>query len=100
MEGINFYRDKKMSANTVKDFTKDAAEKKKLVKVETYYKMDSIKKLWRYVLWVVIEFISLDTRFDRVRTHHFELLNHFCHGIKISFPFYLFSSLSKNIVKI
>ena len=97
-EGINFYRDKKMLANTVKDFTKDTTEKKKLVKVETYYEMDSIKKLWRYVLWVVIEFISLDTRFDRVRKHHFMLLNHFCHGIKISFPFYLFSSLSKNIM--
>ena len=76
-ERINFYRDKKLSANALRDFTKDAAERKKLVKVETYYKMDSIKKLWRYVLQAVIEFISLDTRFDRVRTHHFMLLNHF-----------------------
>ena len=50
-EGINFYRDKKLLENTVKDFTKDVVERKKLVKVETYYEMDSIKKLWRYVLW-------------------------------------------------
>ena len=97
-EGIKFYRGNKMSVNVVKDFTKDAVEKKKLVKDETYYKMDSIKKLWRYVLWEVIEFISLDTRFDRVRTCHFIMLNHFHHRIKISFPFYLFSSLRKNIV--
>ena len=79
-EGIKFYRDKKMSANAIKDFTKNTDEKKKLVKNETYYEMDSIKKLWRYVLRVVIEFFSLDTRFDRVRTHHFVLLNHFSMG--------------------
>lgn len=96
-EGINFFWDKKMSANAVKDFTKDAEERKKLVKVETYYETDSIKKLWRYVLRAIIEFITLDTRFDRVKTHHFVLLNHFRHGIKISFHFYLFTSLSKNI---
>ena len=97
-EGTNFYKEKKMSANAMKDFMKDAKERKKLVKAETYYEMDSIKKLWRYVLRVVIELIYLDTRFDRVRTHHFVLLNHFRHGIKISFPFYLFTSLRKNIV--
>ena len=49
-KGMNFYKDKKLLANAVKDFTKDAAERKKFVKVETYYEMDSIKKLWRYVL--------------------------------------------------
>ena len=49
-EGINFYRDKRMSTNAVKDFAKDVVEKKKLVKVETYYEIDSIKKLWRYAL--------------------------------------------------
>ena len=52
-QGINFYKDNKMLANVVKDFVKDEEERKKLVKVETYYKMDSIKKLWRYVLGAV-----------------------------------------------
>ena len=89
--------DKKLSASAIKDFTKDEAKRKKLVKVETYYEMDSIKKLWRYIFHAIIEFISLDAIFDQVRTHHFVLLNHFWQGIKISFPFYLFSSLSKNI---
>ena len=97
MEGIKFFRDKKMSANIVKDFVKDEEERKKLVKVETYYEMESIKKLWRYVLRVIIEYISLDTRFDRFGTHHFILLSHFMHGIKISFPFYLFTSMRKGI---
>ncbi len=86
-EGFKFYR----------DFAKNSKERNKLVKCETYYEMDSIKKLWRYVLWAIIEYISLDTRFDRVRTHHFVLLNHFYHGVKISFPFYLFTSMCKGI---
>lgn len=97
MEGFKFYRDKKLSVNAVKDFAKKSKERNDLVKCETYYEMDSIKKISRYVLWVVIEYISLDNRFDCVRTHHFVLLNHFRHGIKISFPFYLFTSMSKAI---
>ena len=36
-------------------------------------------------------------RFDRVRTHHFVFLNHLDYGVKVSFPFYLYSSLHKNI---
>ena len=95
MEEIYFYRDKKMLANVLKEFVKDEEERKKLVKAKTYYEMELTKKLWSYVLRVVIEYISLDTRFDRVKTHHFILLNHFRHGIKISFPFYLFTSMSK-----
>ena len=43
-EGLEFYRDKKVFANVVKDFAKNM-EEKELVKVETYYEMDSIKKL-------------------------------------------------------
>ena len=50
VEGLKFYRDKKVSANAVKDFAKNTKERNELVKCETYYEMDSIKKLWRYVL--------------------------------------------------
>ena len=49
-------------------------------------------------MWAIIEFISLDTRFDRVRTNHFVLLNHFSYGVQVSFCFYLFSSMNKNIL--
>ena len=96
-KGLEFYRDKKISTNAIKDSAKNIEEKKELVKIETYYEMDSIKKVWKYVLWDIIEFISLDTRFDRVRTHHFVLLNHFCYGVQVSFSLYLFSSMNKNI---
>ena len=97
MEGFKFFRDKKLLVNAVKDFAKSSDKRNDLVKCETYYDMDSIKKLWRYVLRAVIEYITLDTRYDYVRTHYFVLLNHFHRGIKISFPFYLFTSMSKAI---
>ena len=97
LEGIKFYRDKKMSANAVNEFVKDDTERNKLVKAETYYKMESIKKLWRYVLRVIIEYFTLDSRFDGIRTHHFVLLNHFRHRVKNFVPFYLFTSMSKGI---
>ena len=97
MEGHKFFRDKKMSANAVKDFVKNTEELNNLGKKETFFVTDTIKKLWRYVLYAVIEYITLDPRFDRVRTHHFVILNHFRHGVKISFPFYLFNSMNKAI---
>ena len=75
--GFNFYREKKLSATTIKDFIKGNEEMKHLVKAETYYEMDSIKKFWQSILKAIIEYISLDTHFDRERTHHFVLLNHF-----------------------
>lgn len=43
-EGLKFFRDKTFSADAVKDFAKNMDEKE-LVKSETYYEMDSIKKL-------------------------------------------------------
>ena len=97
MEGKYFYRNKKMLAKIVKESVKDEEKRKKLVKAETYYIMESTKKLQRYVLRVFFQYISLDTRFDKVKTHHFFLLNHFRHVLKISFPFYLFTSMRKGI---
>ncbi len=97
VEGFKFFRDKKLSTNVVKDFVKSSKEKNELVKCETYYDMESVKKFWRYVLHAIIEYITLDPRFDRVRTYHFVLLNHFYHDIKISFLYYLFTSMNKAI---
>lgn len=97
LEESNFFRDKKMLTNVVKAFVKDKKEMKKIIKVETYYEMEPIKKLWRCVLRIIIEYISLDPRFDRIRMHHFVFLNHFRHGVKISFPFYIFTSMRKGI---
>ena len=97
LDGMSFYKDKKMFANTVNDFVKDDKEKSKLVKIDTYYDIESIKKIWRYVLRIIIEYVTLDPRFDRVRTHHFVLLNHFRHKVKIYFPLYIYTFMKKNI---
>ncbi len=98
IKDFNFFRDKKLSANTVQDFVKDMEELKALKKIKMYYVPNTMKKLWMYVLRAVIKYITLDPRFDKPRTHHFVLLNHFWHSRKISFPFYLLTSMSKAVV--
>lgn len=45
-EGMSFFKDKKVSANAVNAFIKNDKEKRKLVKVDTYYDIESIKKFW------------------------------------------------------
>ena len=97
IEGFKFSRDKKLSSNVVKDFVKSTKKMNDLKESKMFYEMDSIKNLWRYVLCIVIEYITLDPRFDRVQTHHFVLLNHFWHASKISFPYYLLTSMSNAV---
>ena len=97
MEGFKFYRDKKLSSNAIKDFVKNSKELNKLIKKESFFVTETIKNLWRYVLYGIIEYVTLDPRFDRVRTHHFVILNQFRHDSKISFPFYLFTSMNRVI---
>ncbi len=77
IEGFKFFRDKYLSTNTVRDFVESEKELKALRNINTYYVPNSMKKWWRYVLRVVIEYIMLDPRFDRARTHHFVIVNHF-----------------------
>ena len=95
VEGFKFFRDKKFSANAVKDFVESEKKMKVLRKIDTYYVLDTMKKLLRYVLRAVIEYITLDPRFDWACTHHFVLMNHFWHSRKNSFPFYLLTSMNK-----
>ena len=45
MEGFKFYRDKKISTNAVTVFVKSTEEMNELIKSETFYVTDSIKKL-------------------------------------------------------
>ena len=64
MEGIKFFRDNKLSLSVVDTFVKTPMERKHLVKSKMVYELDSIKKLWRYVLRALIEYITLDSHFD------------------------------------
>ena len=76
---------------------KNHEEKEALVKRGTHFLLSSIKPLWRFVLRAIIKYITLDTKFDRICTYHFVLLNHFRYGVKIFFPLYLYSSMNDNI---
>ena len=97
IDGFKFFRDKKLSANAVRDFVESEKELKALRKIDTYYVPDSIKKWWRYVLRAVIEYFTFDPRFDRAPTHHFVILNHFRHKVRFSFPYYLLTSMCKAV---
>lgn len=43
-----------------------------------------------------MSYLTLDGQYTRVYGHHFFILNHFGHGVKMSFPFYLMSALRTN----
>ncbi len=98
MVGFKFFREKKLSASLVKDFVDNSKELNALKKSDMFYDLDSIMKIWRYVMCFFIEYITLDPRFDHVFTHHFVLLNHFWHDRKVFFPFYLLNSTSKVVL--
>lgn len=42
---------------------------------------------------IIILYVTLEGKFTIILDHHFTLLNHFRHGLFISFPFFLLSSL-------
>lgn len=61
------------------------------------YEIGKIKSLWWVVLKVLMQYFSMDGRFTRFFGHDFVMLNHFRHNVKISFSFYLLSSINANI---
>lgn len=69
-----------------------------MVKIaNSYFEADTIKALWRKVLRVIMEYITVDGRFTRVYGYHFSLLNHFRYKVRVSFPYYLLCSLRKSL---
>ena len=50
------------------------------------------------MLFVIIEYLTLDGHFRKLYGHHFMLINHFRHGIRINMPFYLRQSLGYSIL--
>lgn len=65
-------------------------------KMVSYYDISVIKEFWAKLLKVIMKYFTLDGWFTRVYGHHFVLLNHFLHGVKVSLPFYLIISLRAN----
>ena len=94
VDGMNFYRDKKVSNKVVNKFAEIAKERKHLVKISnSYFSSNNISCPWRFVLFSLIEYVTLDGCFTKICGHHFMLVNHFRHGLRIDFPFYLCQSL-------
>ena len=90
MEEINFYQDWKLSDRVVDKFAHLAKERNRLVKIgNSYFNLASISHPWRFVVFVIIEYLTLDGCFTKIYGHHFMLFNHFRHGIRINLPFYL-----------
>ena len=98
MEGINFYQDRKLLDRTIDEFVESAKERNQLVKIgNSYFNPSSVSQPWRLVLFVIIEYLTLDGQFTKLYGYDFMLSNHFRHGIWINFPFYLRQSLGNSI---
>ena len=69
--GKKLYKDGKISRYVAIEFVKDVEEMKALAKKGTYDLPSSIKPLWRFLLRIIIMYISMDTKFDRLCTYHF-----------------------------
>ena len=99
MEGINFYKDRKVFDKVVDEFVESTKERKRLVKISNFYfGPNNISRPWRFVLFSLIEYITLDGHFTKIYGHHFILVNHFRNRVWINFPFYLRQSLGSTIV--
>lgn len=97
MVGHKFYKDKKSNEEVMTQFFKDN-EWKKLIKMESWgYERKSLKKVWANIAEVIMWYVNLEDRFTKILGHHFTLLNHFRHGLLISFPFFLLSSMEVSI---
>lgn len=58
MGGRNFYRDSKLTKVAIKRLPKEESEKTNLVKSrKTYYSLKVIKKIWRWILFVVMQYV-------------------------------------------
>lgn len=70
MDGVKSYMDQKMSYAAMKKFPKDEVEKAKLAKgSHTYYSPKVIKLISRHILFIAMEFITLDGRYTRVYSY-------------------------------
>lgn len=63
----------------------------------SYFNHASISRPWRFILFVIMEYLTLDGQFTKLYGYHFMLANHFRHDVRINFPFYLKQSLSLSI---
>ena len=78
MDRIKFYRERKLLDKAIDDFVEIEQEKNHLVKIgNSYYNPASISHPWSFVLFVIMEYLTLDGRFIKVYVYHLMLANHF-----------------------
>lgn len=61
------------------------------------YERKPLKNIWMNVVEVLMCYVTLEGKFNTIFGHHFTLLNHFRHGLFISFLFSLLSSMEVSI---
>lgn len=100
-EGINFYRDRKLLDCDVEEFAETTKEHNRLVNItNAYFSPSSISRPWRFTMFVVIEYLTLDEYFTKIFGHNFMLVNHFRHRVRLNLPFQLQQSLGNTILAI
>lgn len=98
LEGLNFYRERKLSDRVVDDFVDSKIEKVCVVKIgKSFINLASISHPWQFVMFVIMEYLTLDGRFTKFYGYHFMMANHFRRNVKINFPYYLKQSLTISI---
>lgn len=101
LDGINFYKDRKLFEWVVDEFVEMTKERNRVVKIgNSYFNLHSISRPWRFMIFVVIEYLTLYGCFTKIFGHHFMLVNHFRHRVRISLPFYLRQLLDNTILAI
>lgn len=101
IEGINFYRDRKLLDRAMEEFADMAKECNKLVKIGNFYfSPGSISHPWRLFMFIFIEYLTLGSHFTKLFGYHFMLVNHFRHRARLNLPFYLKKSLDNTILAI
>lgn len=101
LDMMNFYRERKILDKAIDNFFKTEQERNFLVKIGTsYFNLAFESHPWRFVFYVIMEYLTLDGRYTKLYGYHFVLANHFCHNIRVNFPSYLLQSLSNSTLGI
>ena len=78
MDGINFYQEMKLSDRAIDDFVETEQEKSYLVKIgNLYIHLASVSRPWHFVLFVIMDYLTLDGGYTKLYGYHFMLENHF-----------------------
>lgn len=61
------------------------------------FKIDDFPSIWKEVVRLLMKFFTLEGCFKRFHSQLFTIFNHLRHGIRMNFPFWIYTSLSQSI---